>query len=96
VKPIELAPAALAEAEQAAAWYAERDQRVGALFAEELDAALQRILDAPSRWPSYLHGTRRARLARFPYHVVYRDEPTRLLVIAIAHARRLPGYWSKR
>jgi toxin ParE1/3/4 len=96
VKPVELDPAAFAEAEEAAAWYAERDQRVGALFTEELDAAMDRIVDAPSRWPVYLHGTRRVGLSRFPYFVVYREESARILVVAITHAKRRPGYWSKR
>jgi toxin ParE1/3/4 len=96
VNPVELHPAALAEAEEAAAWYAERDPRVAALFAEELETALDRIADAPHRWPVYLHGTRRVRLTRFPYLVAYREEPTRILVVAVAHAKRKPGYWRNR
>lgn len=96
MKPVDLQPAALAEAEAAAAWYAERDQRVGALFVEALDAALHRIAEAPGRWPAYLHGTRRVRLGRFPYVVVYREEPARILVVAVAHTRRRPGFWSER
>jgi plasmid stabilization system protein ParE len=96
VKPLELHPAAIAEAEDAASWYAERDPRVAARFAEELDAALERIAEAPHRWPLYIHGTRRVRLTRFPYLVPYREETSRILVVAVAHAKRKPGYWSKR
>ncbi|WP_437979388.1 type II toxin-antitoxin system RelE/ParE family toxin [Sorangium sp. So ce295] len=89
-------PAALAEAEEAAAWYAERDPRIAARFAEEIEAALNRIAEAPDRWPTARYGTRRVRLTRFPYVVVYRDESTRILVVAIAHAKQRPGYWRKR
>ncbi len=96
MKPLEIQPAALAEAEEAAAWYAERDPRVAARFAVELEAALNRIAEAPHRWPAYFHGTRRVRLTRFPYLVAYREDPTRILVVAIAHAKRRPGYWKKR
>jgi plasmid stabilization system protein ParE len=39
-KPVELQPAALAEAEGATAWYAERDPRVAAAFVGDLEAAL--------------------------------------------------------
>ncbi|WP_434041654.1 MULTISPECIES: type II toxin-antitoxin system RelE/ParE family toxin [Sorangium] len=84
------------EAEEAASWYAERDPRVAARFAEEIETALNRIADTPDRWPSYRHGTRRVRLTRFPYLVVYREEPERILVVAIAHAKRKPGYWRSR
>lgn len=94
MKPLEILPEALAE--EAASWYAERAPRVAARFAEELDAALSRIAEAPRRWPVYLHGTRRARLNRFPYLVPYRDEPDRMLIVAVAHAKRKPGNWRKR
>jgi plasmid stabilization system protein ParE len=96
VKPLELHPAAVEEGEEAAAWYAERDLHVAARFAKELEAALSRIAEAPHRWPVYLHGTRRVRLTRFPYLLPYRDEPSRILVVAIAHVKRKPGYWRKR
>ena len=96
MKPLELLPAALAEAEEAAAWYAERDPRVAARFTEELEAALNRISDAPHRWPVHLLGTQRVRLTRFPYLVVYREDETRILVVAVAHTKRKPGYWRKR
>ena len=45
---------------------------------------------------SYLYGTRRLFLDRFPYFVVFRETAKELQVIAIAHAKRRPGYWKKR
>lgn len=96
VKPLELHPEALAEGEAAAAWYAERDARIAVRFAEELEAVLIRIAEAPDRWPTHLHGTRRVRMTRFPYLISYREESPRILVVAIAHAKRKPGYWRAR
>lgn len=93
---VEFLPEALAEAKSAAAWYAERDARAAGAFADELEHALKRIADAPLRWPVYLHGTRRVVLARFPYLIVYRAGRGRVLVVAVAHGRRRPGYWRKR
>lgn len=95
MKPLELHPLALAESEAAAVWYAERDPRVAARFVQELDVTLGLIVEAPDRWPIYL-GVHRVLLSRFPYSVLYRDEPLRVLVVAIAHARRRPGYWEGR
>ncbi|MFO0592033.1 MAG: type II toxin-antitoxin system RelE/ParE family toxin [Polyangiaceae bacterium] len=96
MKPLELHPAAIQEGEEAAAWYFERDPRVADRFVRELDAALEKIAHAPQRWPVYLHGTRRVRMTRFPYLLPYREEPSRILVVAIAHAKRKPGYWRQR
>jgi len=47
VKPLEIHPAAITEGEEAAAWYAERDPRIVVQFAEELEAALNQIAEAP-------------------------------------------------
>ena len=37
-----------------------------------------------------------ARLTRFSCLVVYREGATRILVVAVAHEKRKPGYWRKR
>ncbi|MGH8701418.1 MAG: type II toxin-antitoxin system RelE/ParE family toxin, partial [Burkholderiales bacterium] len=39
---------------------------------------------------------RRILLNRFPYSVVYRTSSDEIIVIAVAHQRRRPGYWRRR
>jgi len=39
---------------------------------------------------------RRCRLRRFPYSVVYTQDGPDILVLAIAHQHRKPGYWKRR
>lgn len=41
-------------------------------------------------------GVRRVRVRRFPYQVVYLVIDNDVVVIAIAHDRRRPGYWAER
>jgi hypothetical protein len=41
-------------------------------------------------------GTRRVPLNRFPYTVVYRETEIEIQIVAFAHNRRKPGYWSSR
>jgi plasmid stabilization system protein ParE len=96
IKPVEVHPAAIAEGEDAVAWYAARNEQVALQFVQELDRAIVRIAEAPHRWPPYLHGTRRIRLARFPFLIPYREDHFRILIVAIAHAKRKPGYWKER
>ena len=93
---IELHPEAIAEARDAREWYAERSSVAADAFMGELDVAIDRICESPDRWASYLHGTRRYLMKRFPYLVVYRELEDKLQVIAVAHARRKPGYWRRR
>jgi toxin ParE1/3/4 len=40
--------------------------------------------------------SRQLNVRRFPYKVVYRVREDHIYVIAIAHARRRPGYWRGR
>jgi len=70
--------------------------RTDARALEGLDRAIERIADAPSRWPAFRHGTRRFLLRRFPFSVVYREAGETVQVIAVAHGRRKPGYWKGR
>lgn len=93
---IEYLEQAVVEAAAAAAWYAERSLTAAAEFESELDAAELAIKDLPHAWPPYGHGTRRYLLRRYPFGVVYRVEALRILIVAVAHGRRRPGYWHAR
>ena len=87
---------ALIEAEAAARWYAERSATAAVRFSIELDEAEAAIRERPEAWPRSPDGTRRYLLRRFPFSIIYRPEPSRILIVAIAHARRRPGYWRTR
>ena len=39
---------------------------------------------------------RRFPLQRFPFGLIYRADGESLRVVAVAHRRRLPGYWRSR
>jgi plasmid stabilization system protein ParE len=93
---VEFLDAALEEAEAAAHWYAERSETAAASFADEIDAAASAIERLPNAWPVYEHGTRRFLLRRYPFSVVYHTGPDRILVVAVAHGHRQPGYWRTR
>ncbi|MGE3842912.1 MAG: type II toxin-antitoxin system RelE/ParE family toxin [Vicinamibacterales bacterium] len=95
-RKLELLDDALHEAEDAARWYAERSPTAAAGFADELEGAILAIEGAPALWPRHDFGTRRYLLRRFPYSVVYKVERTRIVIIAVAHGHRRPGYWQGR
>ncbi|MBA3820026.1 MAG: hypothetical protein H0X17_14115 [Deltaproteobacteria bacterium] len=41
-------------------------------------------------------GVKRVFVMRFPFSVYFIELPTRYRVLAVAHARRRPFYWSSR
>src|SRR5262249_31796209 len=78
-------------------WYAARSDRAAASFERAVEQAVQRIADAPDRWPSYSEHYRWVRVRRFPYVLYYRMlGSTRVLIVAVSHGRRRLGYWSRR
>jgi hypothetical protein len=62
--------------------------------------ALAEIERHPHRFPKTRYRTsrdiRQCRLAHFPYSIIYELHDVNGSVIAVAHARRRPGYWRDR
>jgi plasmid stabilization system protein ParE len=93
----EIHPEALAEAEAAVAWYAGRSSHAPKAFIEEIDKAIDSILNAPKRWPVFEDDCRRYPLFRFPYSIVYREKSGAVVqILAVAHGRRRPAHWKTR
>ena len=90
-----------AEYRDAGRWYEERRMGLGVDFFNAVDATLDQIVRLPRAGAPVprLSGdlrVRRAPVARFPYHVIYLEERATIRVLAIAHDRRRPAYWSTR
>ena len=65
---------------------------LGADFAKEVDDGIQRVLDYPNAWQLVERDLRRCRLHRFPYGLVYRASGREILIVAVLHLSRDPGY----
>ena len=91
-KQLEFHEAASLEFEAAFAWYFARSERAALRFAREVERAVTSIADAPERSPAGVRSTRRFLLQRRPLGVVYRELPSVIQVLAVAHGRRRPNY----
>jgi len=88
------------EMTEAAAFYEERREGLGERFLDIVEATVLRVDEAPlagARWPldDLPITVRRWPLSGFPFFVVYVLEPA-LVIVAIAHMSREPGYWRER
>jgi toxin ParE1/3/4 len=95
-KKVEFHEDAALEYEAAVGWYLQRSLLAASKFVDAISRSMDMIVEAPHRWPAGKHGTRRFLLQRFPFAIVYRELPAAIQVLAIAHARRKPGYWKQR
>ena len=75
---------------------------LGADFIKAIEDALAVVIVSPERWPLAPHVSPRHRvhrfvLKRFPFSVIYRlVGGAELEVLAVAHQKRRPGYWTKQ
>ena len=89
-------PEAAVEFEESVRFYQTRGRTLGDRFAAQVRKSIQTILKTPERWRIIEDEVRRCRVAIFPYAVLYSIEREFVLIIAIAHDKREPGYWKKR
>ncbi len=82
----------------AAVWYEAEQHGLGAAFLGEALRAVGVIADSPTAWPiaNRKRNVRKFLLARFPYAVYYVPRQDEILVLAVAHGSRRPGYWRGR
>ena len=92
----EFHPEALEEYREATLYYVERDPALALRFVEAVEDAIRRIVESPERWRVLDEDVRRCLTRVFPYGVLYTIEPDFILIIAVMHCSREPGYWKRR
>lgn len=93
---VRLLAAAEHEVSEAENWYASQNADAAARFISELERGLSLIDERPMAWRLVDTGVRQFLLWRFPYGIIYRVTPDGILVLAVAHLHRKPGYWRDR
>ena len=95
---LRVAPEAEEELAAAAEWYEARRPGLGVELVASIDGAFEEILAAPLScavwWPNRPY--RKKIIRRFPYVIFFTLDDGAVIVVAIAHARRRPGYWVGR
>ena len=92
----EFHPEALSEFEQAVQFYKERGRILGKRLAGEIRTTIAKIVATPERWRVLEQDVRICRTRVFPYAILYTIESDYVLIVAIAHGKRRPGYWRHR
>lgn len=92
---------AVSELDEAAAWYGSQAPGLGDSFIDAVDAAISMIADWPRSGTPAVgvpvgRDVRRAPVARFPYHLAYMVTDDHVRILAVAHDRRRPNYWTPR
>jgi plasmid stabilization system protein ParE len=98
VTRLRIAPEAEEELAAAAEWYEARRDGLGVELVASVDRAFEEILAAPLSHATWRTDRpfRKNVVRRFPYVVFFTVDEDAVVVVAVAHARRKPGYWVGR
>ncbi|HLO87872.1 MAG TPA: type II toxin-antitoxin system RelE/ParE family toxin [Nostocaceae cyanobacterium] len=90
-------PLAEQELNEAATYYEEQKQGLGLEYLEAVEQAVSCLMDYPEIGAKVRGSIRRLILPKFPYSLFYRVlENNEIRILAVAHHKRRPFYWSKR
>jgi len=81
---------------EAADYYEDRETGLGARFRNEIHQVLQTVRSAPFLWRERAGGYRRVNCPVFPFYVAYLIRGNCVVVVAVAHGSRRPGFWHDR
>jgi plasmid stabilization system protein ParE len=89
-------PDAEAELLAEVSYYSNAGTGLGIKFARAVEVAVGMAIAHPERGRPAARGTRTRLVKGFPFSIVYRPTQTEILVVAIMHHRKKPGYWLAR
>jgi len=93
---VELDAAAENDLLEIIAWYDQRSSTAGDQFLVELGLASDRIANFPKSCSKVSRRARRCRLSRFPYGLIYQIRKDEIVIFAVMHLHRKPGFWKGR
>jgi len=93
---VEFFPAAEQELSEAIEHYEGRLQGLGSDLALEVERLCAVLVELPSLGERLDPIHRRLPMRRFPYALIFRRDGDIIRVVAVAHRKRKPGYWSPR
>ncbi|GAB5561357.1 MAG: hypothetical protein SynsKO_30040 [Synoicihabitans sp.] len=85
---IVIRPVAEHDLTTAADWYDEQRMGLGDKFLDEINAAMNGLVNQPDISPRYYGDFRRILLHRFPYKIFYQIHDTRVIVFRVLHAKQ--------
>jgi hypothetical protein len=96
MKPVAYHRLAASDLIKSAEFYERRIPTLGDAFLSTVVATLSRIQHDPELGKPGRFGTRSWKTKRFPFRIVYSNQPERLWILPVAHLSRRPGYWTRR
>ena len=101
MKQIRIGTDAAQEFQEAAAWYEQEQEGLGERFIAAFENALELLKEenpplTPVQGEASALGARKLLLHKFPYSLIVYEDNLTIVVVALAHHSRKPGFWKSR
>jgi plasmid stabilization system protein ParE len=93
---IEVLPWAIDDTRETYLYLLERDERLADEFQRRVTEALRALAETAHHYQAREDAIRRCPLKKFPHGIMYELQGDRVIVYAVAHPKRQPGFWKKR
>lgn len=77
-------------------FYENQANGLGSAFLAEVRRTAQRLAENPRGGPIVRPPIRRWLVQGFPFGILYRIDDHEIVILAVMHLRRRPGYWANR
>ena len=88
--------AAEVEVDEAVAYFDTQRDGLGDRFEQDLQNTVAFVTEHPQSGRAIRGRVRKFRLRTFRYNVIYVIDGDEIIIVAVAHHRRRPGYWRAR
>jgi plasmid stabilization system protein ParE len=80
----------------AISYYKSISNELGRRFKNEVETTIKQLRESPDAYPLLYGPVRKTSLQKFPYKILYEFDDSALTILAVAHHRRRPFYWTYR
>ena len=80
-------------------WYESKvDKALARRFLRAVEQAFVKVMEHPETWPRWEidPSYQKFLMKHFPFIIFYRVTASQVRVVAVAHAKKKPGYWKQR
>ena len=95
-RPLHFHPAVASDLREGIDWYENISIDLGNRFRAAANVAFDEISATPGRFPRAFADIRFARLAKFPYLVLFRESASLISIVGVFHSASDPKKWRRR
>ena len=96
MKTVKFHPDAENEMIKAAVYYETQQSQLGRRFLASVQDTINRIVFNPRLYPAIDLDVRRCLTKTFPFGILFRELPDKVVIMAVMHLHRDPDYWKNR